>query len=112
MKKLILCVLFAFTAGICVCQTPDELLRQKETQKKYLLRQIAAFKQYMKSLEKGYQIVKKGSEVISKIKKGDFELHKDFFESLKDVNPSIKNSAKVADIILYQVTIHKLVKAS
>src|SRR5690349_18299689 len=112
MRKLILCILLAVTSGICLCQTPDEILRQKETQRKYLLRQIAAFRQYVKYLDKGYQIVKRGSEVISKIKKGDFDLHNDFFESLKNVNPLIRNSAKVAEIVAYQVIIQKLVKAS
>jgi hypothetical protein len=61
-------------------------------------------------LKKGYEIADKGLTTIHNIKNGDFNLHRDFFGSLKNVNPHIKNSAKVADIIAFQVYIIQNIK--
>ncbi|MBN8650615.1 MAG: hypothetical protein J0L67_04275 [Cytophagales bacterium] len=83
--------------------TYDELFRQKQTQRKYLARQIALLKLYLGYVKKGYDIASKGLNTIHNIKNGDMNLHRDFFGSLKNVNPHIANSAKVADIIAFQV---------
>jgi len=83
----------------------NEWFKQKKTQKKYLIDQIAALKVHLGNLKKGYQIVQQGLYTIDNIKSGNFNLHRDFFSSLNNVNPHIKNSAKVADIIAYQVYI-------
>ena len=91
-------------------QNPQEWTRQKKTQIKYLLQQIAANKVYIEYIEKGYNIAHKGLQTIQEIKKGDFNLSFDFFESQKIVNSKIKNWAKVADIITYQIRIIKAFK--
>jgi hypothetical protein len=49
-------------------------------------------------------------QTIQNIKKVDFNLHFNFFDSLKKVNPKIKNWAKVADIIAYQIRIIKVTR--
>lgn len=85
--------------------TWNEWFKQKKTQKKYLVDQIAALKVHLGNLKKGYQIVQRGLYTIDNIKSGNFNLHRDFFSSLNNVNPHIKNSAKVADIIAYQIYI-------
>src|SRR5690242_14173593 len=84
-------------------QNTQEWTRQKKTQIKYLLQQIAANKVYIEYLEKGYNIARKGLQAINDIKRGDFDLSFDFFESQKNVNPEIKTWTKVADVIAYQI---------
>lgn len=91
-------------------QTWEEWFQQTKTQKKYLLEQIAALQVYLGYVKKGYDISNKGLSTISKIKKGDFDLHGDFFGSLKSVNPRIRDYAKVADIIAFQLRIMKETK--
>lgn len=107
MKKAILLFSIAtiLSIGNVGAQTFDEWFRQKKTQKKYLIQQIAALRVFLGNLKKGYDIANKGLNTISNIKDGNFNLHRDFFSSLKNVKPAISNSAMVADIIAFQVYI-------
>ncbi|HEX5170836.1 MAG TPA: hypothetical protein VFW11_16795 [Cyclobacteriaceae bacterium] len=107
MKKLLLVigVLFFLSAGSAQAQTWSEWFRQKKTQKKYLVKQIALLKLYGGYLKEGYDIVGWGLTTIHDIRSGEFSLHRDFFGSLKNVNPRIANSAKVVDIIALQAYI-------
>ncbi len=103
MKKLLV-----ITFGLCLCmscanaQTWNEWFRQKKTQKKYLIQQIAALKVYLKYLKEGYDVAKKGLGMIGDIKDGNFNDHATYFESLSLVNPSIKQSRKIALIAQMQ----------
>ena len=110
MKQFTFLVLFVFAVCISQAQTFNEWFRQKATQKKYLLQQIAALKAYLDYVQKGYAIAQKGLTTISDIKQGDFDLHRNFFNSLKDVNPKIARYAKVADIIAMQLKIVQVYK--
>lgn len=83
-------------------QTFNEWFRQKKTQKKYLLQQIAALKVYLDYLKKGYKIVDKGLTIVGDIKQGKFDLDLEYLESLKNVNSTVSGSAKVASIVAYQ----------
>ena len=105
MKKLIVFMMFVVSAKVCNAQTFDEWFKQKKTQKKYLIEQIAAFQMYLGYVQNGYSIARKGLTTIGNIKKGDFNLNNDFFSSLKSVNPTIRNYSKVADIIAFQINI-------
>lgn len=102
MNRYILVVMFALAAGAANAQTFDEWFRQKKTQKKYLLQQIAALKVYLDYLKKGYKIVDKGLTIVGDIKQGKFDLDMEYLESLKNVNSAVSGSAKVASIIAYQ----------
>lgn len=90
-------------------QSPNwnEWFRQKKTQRKYLIQQIAALKVYLEYLKKGYDIAQKGLTTIGDIKNGTFNLDKDYFSSLKQVNPVVRNSPKVNAVLAYQ---HSIVK--
>lgn len=110
---------FAFIVGILLfvnqssqAQTWSEWFRQKKTQKKYLLQQIAALQVYLGYAKKGYEIADKGINTVRHIKDGDFNLHRDFFNSLAEINPAIRKYAKVAEIIAYQMRIVKATKAA
>lgn len=110
MKKLITIIILTICVKACKAQTFAEWFQQKKTQKKYLIEQIAAFKIYICYVQKGYSITEKGLSTISNIKNGDFNLHKDFFSSLKSINPTIRNYAKVAGIIAFQIKTVKVYK--
>ncbi|MCW3110563.1 MAG: hypothetical protein JWQ09_5069 [Segetibacter sp.] len=112
MKKTLLSVLVVISFKVSTAQTFDEWFKQKKTQKKYLIEQVAAFKIYLGYVQKGYSIARKGLTTIGNIKKGDFNLHDDFFSSFKRVNPTIKNYSKVADIIAFQVKIIRTYKST
>jgi len=96
------CLLASFFAK---AQTFDEFFKQKETQRKYLAEQIAAFQLYLGYVKKGITITNSGLSVIHDLKNGEFNLHSDYFNSLKNVNPKIKQYARVADIIILEKSI-------
>jgi hypothetical protein len=105
MKKLfMLSILFLFTLT-SHAQTWNEWFKQKKTQRKYLIEQIAALKVYLGYAKEGYQIVQRGLYTIDNIQSGNFNLHRDFFSSLKNVNPAIAKSVKMADITMFQIGI-------
>ncbi len=101
MNKIVLTLLVAICFHTADGQTWDEWFRQKKTQKKYLIQQIAALQMYLKYLKEGYDIAKKGLNVIGDIKQGKFDLDNDYLESLRTVNSSISGSAKVPSVIAY-----------
>ncbi|HPM29956.1 MAG TPA: hypothetical protein PLJ60_06445 [Chryseolinea sp.] len=106
MKRYIVISLVLLSLGT-QAQTPNanEWLRQKKTQRKYLIQQIAALKVYLEYLKKGYKIVDKGLTTIGEIKNGTFNLDKDYLYSLKQVSPVVKNFPKVKEVLVYQHSI-------
>jgi hypothetical protein len=98
MKKLIVCLNFILT-GLTS-------LAQSEEIKQYL-KQIAANADHIQQLLNGIRIARSGLNTISAISNGELNLHVAFFKGLSNVNPRIKNLAKVADIISFQVNIVK-----
>ncbi len=105
--KTLLIILLTAMATVTRAQTWNEVFKQKETQKKYLIQQIAAMKLYAGYLKKGYDIANKGINSIKDISKGEFDLHQSFFTSLKMINPAIAGNSKIAQVIAWQVTISK-----
>lgn len=97
MKWIVLILLLALPLGL-KAQFWNEWFNQKNTQKKYLLQQIAALKIYTGYLNKGYDIVQEGTGLIGDIRRGELSLHKDYFGRLKNVNPVIKGYSKVNTI--------------
>lgn len=110
MKKVIVFILLMVFSHQLKAQTFNEWFRQKKTQIRYLVQQIAANQIYIGYLQKGYTIARTGLTTINDIKHGDFNLHYAFFDSLKHVNPKIRNWAKVADIAAMQVQVIKQAK--
>lgn len=88
-------------------QTWNELFRQKKTQKKYLLQQIAALEVYTGYLKKGYEIASSGLHTIRDLSDGEFSLHNAFITGLKKASPVVRNSVRVAEIIEMQISIRK-----
>ena len=94
--------LFMLLTGCFMCTTNaqsfSEWFKQKKTQKKYLLAQIAALETYLKAVEKGYDIANSGLSAISMLKDGDFLQHAAYFRSLEMVSAKVKNYSKVLAI--------------
>lgn len=112
-RKLVI-LAFLLTSFFAKAQTFDEFFKQKETQRKYLAEQIAAFQLYLGYIKKGITITNNGLNLVHDLKNGEFNLHSDYFNSLKNVNPRIKQYARVADIISLEKSIlntYKKIKA-
>ncbi|MDF3076895.1 MAG: hypothetical protein K0S09_784 [Sphingobacteriaceae bacterium] len=100
-------LLLLLLSSMAKSQTWDEFFRQKATQKKYLLQQLAALKLYADYVSKGYQIADKGLKTIKGFTKGEFDLHSVFFESLKNVNPALAGNKNIEEILIWQAAIIK-----
>ncbi len=109
MKQFMIISVLLLLLSVVHAQTWDEIFRQKKTQKKYLLEQIAALKTYTSYLQKGYKIATDGLNTVESIKKRDFNLHGHFFASLGIVSPAFKHYERVAAIIAMQISIAKQV---
>ena len=99
---ILLMMLTSLITSQVEAQTFNELFRQKATQRKYLIQQIAALKVYLDYLKKGYDIAKKGLDIVGDIKDGNFKSHAQYLGSFKLVNSSVKSSSKIASTIAYQ----------
>lgn len=86
----------------------NEWFNQKKTQIQYLVKQIAELQVYLGYVKKGYKIVSGGLNTINDIKNGEFKLHDLYYKSLELVNPRIRNSPKVKEIIRHQIYILKV----
>ncbi|MGJ1382863.1 hypothetical protein [Sphingobacterium siyangense] len=105
MKKLTIMVLvtaFSLCTTAAKAQTWSEWFRQKKTQKKYLMQQIAALKVYISYAQKGYKIYQQGLGSIGNLTGVEFGLHGAYFASLETVRPEIKGYSKVAGIMAIQ----------
>ncbi|MBB2148948.1 hypothetical protein [Pedobacter gandavensis] len=105
---VLVCLLLAFISQLSQAQTFAEFFKQKKTQKKYLLQQIAALQVYIEYAKKGYDIASSGLRTIKDISNGEFGLHSAFITSLKAINPVVRNNVKVAEIIESQIRISKV----
>jgi len=89
-------------AGLSACQLQaqsfSEWFKQKKTQKKYLLAQIAALETYALALEKGYHIAKDGLGSISQLKQRGYLQHQLHFKAMTEVIPAVKNNQRVSMI--------------
>ncbi|MFC4213367.1 hypothetical protein ACFOWA_19400 [Pedobacter lithocola] len=103
-----LMVALLFITSLSYGQTYSEFFRQKKTQEKYLLKQLAYLKMYAGYLKKGYDVVSDGLSTIKGFTSGEFGLHEAFFGSLKMVSPVIKQNYRVIEIISMQVKISKM----
>lgn len=103
MKWLFILVVPLLLGDSLMAQTWSEWTRQKKTQIKYLLQQIAAYEAHMDYLKQGYAIAQKGLTAIQTIQNGEWMLHQDYFGSLKMVRSPVKGYAKIADLMALQL---------
>jgi len=106
MKKacivVIALVLMVYPAKAQDAPNFNEWFKQKKTQIKYLVQQIAALQVYLGYLKKGYEIVDNGLTTIGNIKDGSFNQDQTYLTSLRTVSPVVRNAPEVQDILVYQ----------
>jgi hypothetical protein len=112
MRKIYFIGWFCIAAFGLRAQTVEEWTQQQQTAIKRLVEQIIANKVLIEHVQKGMKVVAGGLHAIRDIKDGDFNLHLGYFDSFKDVNPKIKTSVKVAEIISLQLRMAKVLKES
>jgi hypothetical protein len=95
MKTVLMIIGLLLLSNLCEAQKVKEWLRQKKTQKQYLIEQIAQYKIYLELAKKGYKIAKEGLETIHDIKNGEFELHKNYMDSLRIVGAEVGKYKKI-----------------
>jgi hypothetical protein len=86
-------------------QTFAEWFKQKSTQKKYLLQQIAALEVYADYLKTGYQVAGRGLGSISSYLHSENGLHSTFYQKLNTPSSLVKESPQVAEILTWQADI-------
>lgn len=94
MKYLIIVIFCSMNTAVTQAQTFSEWFRQKKTQEKYLIQQIAGLRVYAGYMKKGYEVFDKGSKAISKIKEGDFNMHDVFFNDKIKLNPNLSKAVE------------------
>jgi hypothetical protein len=102
MKKILITITLLSSVHYLQAQTFSEWFRQKKTQIKYLIQQIAADEVFLSELKKGYSIAQNGLSFIGDMKKGEFDLHTIYFNSLKAVSAAVAKYSRINDIISYQ----------
>jgi len=114
MKKacivVIALVLMVYPAKAQDAPNFNEWFKQKKTQIKYLVQQIAALQVYLGYLKKGYEIVDNGLTTIGNIKDGSFNQDQTYLNSLRTVSPVVRNAPEVQNILVYQQYIVKAFK--
>lgn len=113
MKKSIVLLVLISLATTAWCQSPnaDEWFRQKKTQKKYLIKQIAGLKIYLEYLKEGYRIVDKGLSTIGQIRTGTHDMDNAYVVSLRQINPVVGNSPKINEVLEYNRLILQRMRA-
>ena len=101
----LLCVLTAVTVMDGQSQTLREWVRQKATQKRYLVQQIAAQRVYLKLVKDGVKFARSGWGKIQGNKGAEVDLHSRFFNSLGTVSPQVKGYPKIMEVLAMQADV-------
>jgi hypothetical protein len=71
------------------------------------IEKLSQFKQILKDMKKGYEVLSGGYNAFKDMSQGNFTLHKTFLDALMQVSPVVKNYKRVGDIINYQILLGK-----
>jgi esterase/lipase len=104
MKKILILLLVCCNSCFAQSDEAKQLLLNVE--------KLAQFKQILKNMKDGYQLLHKGYTSIKDISEGNFSLHKTFLDGLMEVSPAVKKYKRVADIISYQIKLVKEYKSA
>lgn len=101
MKTLILLISLTF-----LCMSPLKHAAAQSTEAAQLLlnvEKLAQFKQILKDMKKGYQILDGGYNTVKDIAEGNFSIHKVFLDGLMQVSPTVRKYKRIVDIIDFQI---------
>ncbi|MBG6061558.1 DNA repair ATPase RecN [Flavobacterium sp. CG_9.1] len=93
---------------------PTKITAQAQEMQQLILNieKLAQFRQILKDMKKGYEILNGGYNTVKKLSQGNFNLHETFLDALMQVSPTIRNYRRVGDIVNYQVLLVKEYKAA
>ncbi|MDN3588130.1 hypothetical protein QWY86_15710 [Pedobacter aquatilis] len=101
----------ALSSASCKAQNWNEVFRQKITQEKYLLKQIAYLKVYAGQAWNGYKLVSGGLENIGGFTSGEFRLHEAFISGLSKVSSLVRKDFRIEEIVKFQLGINSNLRA-
>lgn len=76
------------------------------------IEKLAQFRQILKDMKKGYEILSGGYNTVKNLTKGNFDLHQTFLDALMQVSPTVRKYRRVGDIVNYQVLLVKEYKTA
>jgi len=76
------------------------------------IEKLAQFKQILKDMKKGYEILNGGYNTIKDLSQGNFNIHESFLNGLMQVSPAVRNYGRVGDIVHYQLLLIKEYKVA
>uniref|UniRef100_UPI003AAC4E33 TerB family tellurite resistance protein n=1 Tax=Flavobacterium sp. XS1P32 TaxID=3401726 RepID=UPI003AAC4E33 len=93
---------------------PSKVTAQAQEMQQLILNieKLAQFRQILKDMKKGYEILNGGYNTVKKISQGNFSLHETFLDALMQVSPTVRNYGRVGDIVNYQLLLVKEYKAA
>lgn len=93
---------------------PAKVTAQAQEMQQLILNieKLAQFRQILKDMKKGYEILNGGYNTVKKLSQGNFSLHETFLDALMQVSPTVRNYRRVGDIVNYQVLLVKEYKAA
>lgn len=96
MKRVTVAFLIAILfSGITSTHAQQQELKQLALN----IQKLAQFKQILRDMKNGYQIISGGYGTIRDIAEGNFSIHKKFLDGLLNVNPSVARYHRVGAII-------------
>ncbi|KFF16583.1 hypothetical protein [Flavobacterium hydatis] len=109
MKKLLI-----IGVSFIVLLFPSRLTAQKQEIQQLILNieKLTQFKQILKDMKKGYEMLSGGYNTVKDLSKGNFSLHETFLDALMQVSPTVRNYRRIGDIINYQVQLVKEYKSA
>ncbi|MDQ8051925.1 MAG: hypothetical protein REI78_02815 [Pedobacter sp.] len=99
------------SAAPAQAQNYNEIFRQKRTQERYLIKQLAYLRLYAGQLKKGYDVVSGGLETVRGFTSGEFKLHEAFLNGLSAVSSLVRKDARVSEIVKFQLNINSSFRA-
>lgn len=93
---------------------PSQIRAQKQEIQQLILNieKLAQFKQILKDMKKGYEILSGGYNTVKDLSEGNFSLHQTFLDALMQVSPTVKNYRRIGDIVKYQLVLVKEYKSA
>ncbi|RYZ48582.1 MAG: TerB family tellurite resistance protein [Sphingobacteriales bacterium] len=92
--------------GLCswLIFSPVKLLAQSAEVQQLLLNveKLSQFKNILRDMKAGYEIISTGYNAVRDISKGNFSLHETFLDGLMAVSPEVRKYHKIAGIISAQ----------
>jgi DNA repair ATPase RecN len=93
---------------------PSRINAQAQEMQQLILNieKLAQFRQILKDMKKGYEILSGGYNTVKNLTKGNFDLHETFLDALMQVSPTVRNYRRIGDIVNYQVLLVKEYKSA